>query len=137
MAAKAIRVSSGEMEILSMLWQRGPMTLREAFEAFSEFGKTIAYPTMQTRLNRMVDKQLLRRRDEHPSVYQAAVTRDQVSLGHLRQIVDKISQGDVVPLVARLLTEQTLTSDQVAELQQLLAAAQQRSQAKSSKRRDA
>ena len=135
MASKAIRVSSGEMEILAMLWQCGPMPLRQAHEAFGKFGKPIAYPTMQTRLNRMVSKHLLRRQDEHPSVYHTAVTRDQVTLGHLRQIVDKISQGDVVPLVARLLSEQTLTPDQVACLQELLTAAQQRSQTKSGKRR--
>ncbi len=40
---QAIRVSSGEMEILAMLWQHEPMTLQQAFEAFREFGKSIAY----------------------------------------------------------------------------------------------
>jgi predicted transcriptional regulator len=123
------------MEILSMLWDAGAMTLRQAHERFGEFGRPIAYPTMQTRLNRMVEKGLLRRSAEFPAEYNASVTRDQVSLGHLRQILDKVSQGDVVPLVARLLTEQTLSAEQIAELKVLLVEAQQKSKAASNPRR--
>jgi hypothetical protein len=58
-----------------------------------------------------------------------------VTLGHLRQLVSKLGRGDVIPLVARLLSEQTLTPDQVAELQRLLAAAEQKSQAVHKKRK--
>lgn len=133
MAGKAIRVSSGEMEILSMFWRTGEMTLRRAHECFTEMGNSIAYPTMQTRLNRMVDKGLLRRSDEYPAAYAAAVSRDQVSRGHLRQILDKVSQGDVVPLVAGLLNERTLSADQLAELKNLLAEAQQKAKSASDK----
>ena len=46
---KAVRLSSGEMELMKMLWEKGPLTLAEAHETFSEYGNPIAYPTMQTR----------------------------------------------------------------------------------------
>ncbi len=50
------RLSAGEMELLRMLWERGPLTLARAHQMFADFGTAIAYPTMQTRLNRLAAK---------------------------------------------------------------------------------
>src|SRR4051812_37876549 len=101
MGRPAIRVSAGETEILSMLWSAGPLTIRDAHEGFGAYGRPVSYPTMQTRLNRLAEKGLVARSDDRPARYRAAVTRDQVTVGHLRELVAKICRGDVVPLVAR------------------------------------
>lgn len=135
MAKRAIRVAAGEMELLSILWNSGPLTLRQAFDQYLEAGGNVSYPTMQTRLNRLVDKRLVEKSSDYPASYNAVVTRDQVTSGHLRQLIDKVSHGDVVPLVASLLTEQPLTADQIAELQQLLAEAQEKSRAAAKRRK--
>ncbi len=90
---------------------------------------------MQTRLNRLVEKGLVERSGDRPARYRAEVSRDQVTVGHLRELVAKISRGDIVPLVARLLTEQTLSEDQIAQLKELLEKAQQKSQASATQRR--
>ena len=129
MGRRPVRLAAGEMEILGMLWAEGPLTIREAHEGFGAYGKPVSYPTMQTRLNRLVEKGLVARLEDRPARYRAAVSRDQVTTGHLRELVAKIGGGDVVPLVARLLSEQTLTDEQVARLKDLLAQAQQRSEA--------
>jgi len=117
------------MEILGLLWAEGPLTIREAHEGFGAYGKPASYPTMQTRLNRLAEKGLVVRSEDRPAHYRAAISRDQVMVGHLRELVAKIGRGDVVPLVARLLSEQTLTDEQVARLKEFLAQAQQRSEA--------
>src|SRR5262245_32938576 len=102
MGRRAIRVAPGEMEILGMLWAEGPLTIRQAHESFARLGKAISYPTMQTRLNRLVEKGILARSDERPAQYRAIVSREEVSVGHLRELVTKLAHGNVVPLVARL-----------------------------------
>ncbi len=135
MRDRAIRVAAGEMELLAMLWAEGSLTLRQAHQRFGNYGQPVRYPTVQTRLNRMVEKGLVGRSDDRPASYEAIVTRDQVTLGHLRQIVAKLSHGDVVPLVARLLSEQILTTKQLDELQQLLKQAQKKTQSASKRRR--
>ncbi|HZW31497.1 MAG TPA: BlaI/MecI/CopY family transcriptional regulator [Isosphaeraceae bacterium] len=135
MGRRAIRVAAGEMAILGMLWTEGPLTIREAHEEFAAYGKPVSYPTMQTRLNRLAEKGLVIRSEDRPARYRAAVSRDQVTVGHLRELVAKIGRGDVVPLVARLLSEQTLTAEQIARLKELLAQAQQRSEAARNQRR--
>jgi predicted transcriptional regulator len=135
MGHRAIRVAAGELEILGMLWAEGPLTIREAHERFAAYGRPVSYPTMQTRLNRLAEKGLVARSEDRPARYRAAVSRDQVTVGHLRELVAKIGRGDVVPLVARLLSEQTLTDEQIARLKELLAQAQQRSAAAKAQRR--
>ena len=50
---KPPRLSAGEMEILEMLWRLETVSLSEAQ---SGLGRAIGYTTMQTRLNRLVDK---------------------------------------------------------------------------------
>jgi BlaI family transcriptional regulator, penicillinase repressor len=131
---RALRVAAGEMEILGMLWAEGPLTIREAHMRFKAYGKPVSYPTMQTRLNRLAEKGLAGRSEDRPARYRAAVSRDQVTLGHLRELVAKIGRGDVVPLVARLLSEQTLNEEQISQIRQLLEKAQQKSEAKATQR---
>jgi len=111
----------GEMEILAMLWKEGPLTLSKAHQRFAQYGESIGYPTMQTRLNRLVDKELVRRSNERPAIYQAAVTQAEVGLGHLAQFMEKVGSGMVVPLVAHLLSEADLTAGEIKELRRLLS----------------
>jgi BlaI family transcriptional regulator, penicillinase repressor len=136
MGRPAIRVAAGEMEILGMLWAEGPLTIREAHEGFGAYGRPVSYPTMQTRLNRLAEKGLVVRSEERPARYRAAVSRDQVTGGHLRELVAKIGGGDVVPLVARLLSERTLTGEQIARITELLAKARRKSEAARTQRRE-
>lgn len=118
-----------------MMWAEGPLTIREAHERFSAYGKAVSYPTMQTRLNRLAGKGLLDRTEERPARYRAVVSREQVTVGHLRELVAKLSRGDVVPLVARLLSDRTLTAEQLDQLHKLFVEAQARSQNATTQRR--
>ena len=52
------RLSAGEMEMLEMLWRLGPVALSEAHAGL---GRSIGYTTVQTRLNRLVEKRLVMR----------------------------------------------------------------------------
>jgi BlaI family transcriptional regulator, penicillinase repressor len=133
MGRRAIRVAPGEMALLNMLWVEGPLTLREAHERFVAYGDAVTYPTMQARLNRLAEKRLVMRSKARPAKYNALATRDQVTLGHLRELIAKLGRGNVVPLVAHLLAEQSLTDAQINELQRLLATA--RRNAPTSKKR--
>ena len=54
---KELRLASGEIEILEILWQAGSATISEAHDAHV---RKIGYTTVQTRLNRLVEKGLVR-----------------------------------------------------------------------------
>ena len=121
-----IRVSAGEQELLSMLWSFKTMTLSEAHAEFSAFGQVVSYPTMQTRLNRLVEKGLARRSDERPAHYSAIVTEDDVAAAQVRNLLDRFGRQRLVPLVAELMSEPSLSKDELAELREMLIAAEER-----------
>jgi BlaI family penicillinase repressor len=121
---KPVRLSPGELELMSMLWKEGPLTVAEAHERFGRYGKPIGYPTMQTRLNRLVEKGHVSRGDRRPARYEAAITSQQVSAGHFRQLLDAVGRHKLVPLVGHLIAERSLTADEIEDLKRLLAQAE-------------
>jgi predicted transcriptional regulator len=127
---KPPRLSAGEMEIMQMLWRSGPVTLSEAQ---ANLGREIGYTTIQTRLNRLVEKKLARRTAERPAQYSAAIEPAEVSAGHLNLLVERTG-GSVVPLVAHLVRDWTLSSDEIAELKKLITEAEQQAKAKKESR---
>src|SRR5690606_6464220 len=87
---KPPRLSAGEMEIMQMLWNSGPVTLSAAQAAL---GREIGYTTIQTRLNRLVEKKLVHRTAERPAQYSAAIEPAEVSAGHLDLLVERTGGG--------------------------------------------
>lgn len=117
------RLSAAEMELLEMLWRQGAVTLSEAHRAL---GLPIGYTTVQTRLNRLVRKGLARRSADRPTKYSAAIEREKIAEHDLSLLIERVSGGSVVPLVAHLVRDRSLTAPQIAELKQLLDEAEQR-----------
>ena len=112
---KLPRLSAGEMEIVQMLWRTGEVTLSEAHTGL---GRPIGYTTMQTRLNRLADKGIVTRSADRPARYGAAVAPADVSARHLDLLLERVSDGSVVPLVAHLVRDRTLSAAEIAELKQ-------------------
>lgn len=117
-----IRLATGELEILQMLWREGGVTILEAQQAL---GLPIGYTTVQTRLNRLVKKGVARKTPTRPGKYSAAISQDDVRRTDLELLVDRVSNGQVVPLVAHLIGRETLTRAELNELKQLVRDAEE------------
>ncbi len=117
------KLSQGEMEIMSLLWEHGEVSLSEAQTLL---GRPIGYTTMQTRLNRLVEKGLATRSDMRPARYAAAVSGADVSANHLETLLERVTGGRVVPLVAQLVNDRSLTKSEISELKKLIRAAEKR-----------
>jgi predicted transcriptional regulator len=118
------RISAGDLEILSMLWEHGPLTLPEAHEWFGQYGRPVAYTTMQTRLNRLSEKGAVRRSAERPARYEAAINPEEVSGRQIDVLLRKVTRGKVVPLVSHLLSRSTLSREEIEELKRLITEAE-------------
>ena len=116
-------LSAREMEWMELLWEQGPLTLAEAHE---RLGRGIGYTTAQTQLNRLVKKGAVRRTDERPARYAAAAPAERVRKSQISTLIERFRGLGVVPLVAHLVQDESLTAAEVAELKQLIAAAERR-----------
>ena len=101
----------------------GGVTIVEAQRALEQ---PVGYTTVQTRLNRMVKKGIVSRSRKRPAKYEAAVAPEDVSAEDLNLLVEKVSGGCVVPLVAHLVKDHSLTASEIDELKRLIAQAERR-----------
>lgn len=121
------RLTAGEMEIMHVLWNAGPVGLAEAHRAI---GRPIGYTTIQTRLNRLVAKGFVTRIAGRPAKYTAAVPPEDVSARHLDLLLERVSGGSIVPLVAQLVADRSLSVEEIRELKRLIHQAERRSAGK-------
>ena len=111
-----------ELQILSVLWRRGPSTVREVLEAMPD-KKQRAYTSVQSVIQVMEKKGLLehdRPPDNLANVYRPRVTRRHVLGPLLRQLVTKVFEGSPSAAVQQLLSATKISSEELAELRQFL-----------------
>jgi len=112
-----LQVSAAELDVLRVLWEEGPATLREVHQ---QVAGRHAYTTVQTMLNRLVEKGLVGRdRRSRPARYQAKVARDRVIQHYLSLMLEKVCNGPA-PLVLSLLRNEEFSAEELAEIRRLV-----------------
>jgi BlaI family transcriptional regulator, penicillinase repressor len=114
------RPTEAELELLAVLWQRGPSTVREIHETLSDKKET-GYTTTLKILQKMSDKGLVRRDQSRRShVYEAALTADETQRQLVRSLLRRAFGGSPARLVVQALSEQRATAAELAEIRTLI-----------------
>jgi BlaI family transcriptional regulator, penicillinase repressor len=114
------RPTEAELELLQVLWQRGPSTVREIHEALSG-KKGTGYTTTLKILQKMADKGLVERDESRRShVYQAARQAEQTQRQLVRSLLRRAFGGSPAKLVVQALSEERASPDELAEIRTLL-----------------
>jgi len=116
---KILKLAPGEMEILELLWSQGPVNLAQTVQWFHSRGRNLAQTTVHTRLNRLVDKKLVRRVSENPATYETAIAREQVS-GNYLELFEMFCGQNLVPLMSHLAGKRDFTKEEIAFLESLI-----------------
>ena len=105
-----------ELEVLKLLWGRGPSTVREVMEALNSRRRR-AYTSVMSLLEVMTDKGLLkRRRKGRGYVYDARALRDKTLREMLHDLLARAFEGSAVSLVAHLLDSANPSPQELAEI---------------------
>ena len=109
-----------ELQILRILWERGPSLVRE-IHARLEADKGTSYSTTVKMLSVMLDKGLVRRDEEAtPHVYRAVMTRERAKRRMLAELIGKVYDGSAKSLVMHALSSQKASPEEIDEIRQLL-----------------
>jgi predicted transcriptional regulator len=121
MAKKSLpRPTEAELELLQVLWQRGPSTVREIHEALSGEKET-GYTTTLKILQKMTDKGLVQRDESRRShVYRAAWQAEHTQRQLVRSLLRRAFGGSAAKLVVQALSEEKASPDELAEIRTLL-----------------
>lgn len=109
-----------ELQILDALWAHGKASVREIQEAFPE--PRPAYTTIQTTVYRLEGKNAVRRvrKIGNAHIFEPTVSRD-VARHRLLDEILSFFGGRAQPMMAQLVEAGRLTTDDLRELEKLLA----------------
>lgn len=114
--------TASELEILQVIWERGPSTVREVYRTLAA-DRAIGYSTVLKFMQIMTDKGILvRDTSVRPQVYRPARAQRQVQKGLLRDLVDRAFGGSPVSLVMQALSDAKASPDERREIRRLLDA---------------
>jgi predicted transcriptional regulator len=92
-----------EREVLSLVWQRGETSVRDACEVL---GPNVAYTTVMTTMDRLFKKRLLsRHKVGRAFVYRAAATREELASAIAAELVQGLLQtggSEPLPILSSL-----------------------------------
>ena len=122
MAAKYIKPTESEFEILNILWFRDLATVREVHEELAK-SKDVGYTTTLKLMQIMHEKGLVKRDESmRTHVYQAAVNREKTQKHLLNKMIDSLFGGSSTQLVLQALGngEQKVSAEELEKIQNLI-----------------
>lgn len=118
--AKKHRLAELQLAIMQVLWQRGTATVAEVRSELAP-DRVLAHTTVGTMLAKMEEKgQVRHRSDGRVNIYRPAIRQDQVSKSMVNDLAQQLFGGDVKQMVCHLIDGNDLSSDDLAELRQLI-----------------
>ena len=118
----AERISDAEHAVMEILWTDAPLTAQTVAERLLPTQNwTLA--TVKTLLSRLVAKSALdTQADGRKFLYRPAIERSAYVTGESQRLVDRLFGGRLSPLVAHLAQQESLTAQDIAEIEALLKA---------------
>lgn len=114
------RPTDAELEILQVLWDRGPTTVRDVLNILSE-RRDVGYTTVLKHMQIMADKGLVEKDDSvRPQVYRPAKTRNQTETAFLGDLMDRVFRGSPGNLVLQALSTRKVSSEEREKIRELL-----------------
>ena len=114
------RPTDGELQLLGILWERGPATVRELFEEVNA-GRPVVYTGVLKLLQIMTEKGLvLRDERERAHVYRAAVSQADTERRLLRELSERFFAGSAAQLALRALEMEKSSEEELEAIRKLI-----------------
>ena len=114
------RPTDAELEILTVLWSRGPATVRKVHETVAA-RKPTQYTTVLKMLQIMAEKGLVTRDESSRThIYAARVSRDRTQRQLVNDLIDRAFGGSAAALVLQALSAQPTSEEDLGEIRRLI-----------------
>jgi predicted transcriptional regulator len=114
-----IRFTARELDVMSVLWERGPSTVAEVRKALDD---TLAYTTVLTVLRILEEKGHIAHTTEgRAHRYRPLVERAAAGGSALKRVTERLFGGSPELLLTRLVEDEDLTDEQLERMRDLLA----------------
>jgi BlaI family penicillinase repressor len=112
--------TSGELEILDVLWQRGQATVREVHEIINTRKPTL-YTTVLKLMQIMFEKGLVERDATGKAhIYSARQPQDETQRTLVADLIEKAFRGSALKLVQHVLETKPASAEELAEIRRMI-----------------
>ena len=116
----ALKPTESELEIMQLLWEFGPLTVRQVNDRLNEH-RRVGYTTTLKIMQIMADKGLLTRdTDSRSHVYTPTLPPEEVQSTILDHIVKTVFRGSRSNLVMQALGNHTASNEELEEIRNLI-----------------
>ena len=116
------KLGERELDILEALWQLKSATVAQVQEFLRERGNEVAYTTVQTMLNRLEVKDVVKRDgSDRAHRYTAVLKQPKAAESALKRLTERFFGGSAEALVTRLV-EKDLTQEEIERIQSMIDA---------------
>ena len=110
-----------ELQILKVLWERHPLTVRDVRDALAAAGRPLAHTSVITTLNVMVRKEYLSRSMQGKAcLFQPRVSREAATRRMLADLVERVFDGSARAVMLNLFDDADLDANDLKELRRLI-----------------
>jgi BlaI family penicillinase repressor len=115
-----LRPTDAELEILRVLWDLGPSTVRDVHEVLVKT-KPTGYTTVLKLMQIMAEKGIVRRNeDQRAHVYEARLPQEQTQQQLVGDLLDRAFGGSATEMVMQALSAKRAKPGDLAKIRQLL-----------------
>ena len=114
------RPTNSELEILTVLWRRGPCSVRDVHQEIEAKRRT-GYTTVLKLMQIMAEKGLVTRDEENRAhIYAANIVESDAQSGLVNDLVDRAFGGSAHKLALHALGSQKATQEELDEIRKFL-----------------
>ena len=120
MANKKIKPTESEIEVLNILWEHGPQSVRFVNDKLNE-QREVGYTTSLKIMQLMVEKELLSRNTSSRTHIYKAIVNEQKTQGQLlKKFVDTAFRGSSMKMVMQALGNHKPSQEELDEIKELI-----------------
>jgi BlaI family transcriptional regulator, penicillinase repressor len=116
-------MSDAEREVLKVLWDHGPLAVRDVLTRLTEQGKAWSRSTVITLLQRLEKKNYVASdKSRFAFVFRAVVSREDQMHARMTDLAGELCDGDALPLVLAFAERHRFSAEELARFRKMIDA---------------
>jgi len=119
--AQRLPMSDAEQAVLKVLWDDGPLGVKDVLAKFTETGHEWSRSTVITLLQRLEKKGYVTcDRSQHAFVFEPAVSREDEMRARMNEVASELCDGETLPLLLAFAEQHRFSKEELARFREMI-----------------